>query len=1115
MLSAWALVKGLHVLGTGDFTHPAWRAELEEALEPDSASGLYRLKDPRGLTRELPWLEGYELAGRTLFMLQAEISSIYKRGGKVRKVHNLVYVPTLEAAHTLSEKLAAIGNVESDGRPILGLDSRNLLELVLELHPLAFLVPAHIWTPWFSLFGSKSGFDSLEECFGDLSQHVFAMETGLSSDPEMNWLLSALDRIALISNSDAHSGEKLGRECNLFSGERSYEGVYRALRGEALGHKLQATLEFFPEEGKYHLDGHRKCGVAMEPGETLARDGRCPVCGKPLTVGVLNRVLTLADRDVPKKPPQAAGFESLIPLQEVISEVVGTGPATKKVRALYARCVTRLGPELHVLRDAPLEDVARISPPLAEALARMRRGEVIRQPGFDGQFGVIRVFSERERKELHQGTFLSAAPTAAPATPSRPTADDASDAPDMAPQTSQAPESSGVVPPDAAPALGSLDASQQAAVAAGPGPVLVKAGPGSGKTHTLLARVARLIEEGVSPRRILVVTFTRKAAQELSDRLLARFGELAALPRADTLHALAYEVWKNAYQDAPVVLAEDAARRVFAEANAAESATARELRDAFDRIALARERREAPAGTAEEDADEALARWRHNFVKHKESWNLADYTDLLEFWLEQIEHGIYPRPYVHVLVDEAQDLSRLQIELVRAIVTAQADAQLAVELEAEPVIPGRGLFAIGDPDQSIYGFRGALPDVATALREIWPHLDVRALERNYRSVQPVLDLAATSLDHPAPLHAHRGVGPALLRLFEAPSAESEAAWIAERIRRLLGPTSHSLADGQTDDEFATLLAKAFSPGDIAVLVRTRAVIPPLKRVLDRMGLPVAAPEQETFWEDPRVAAILDAAGALFGLTRKADAPCVDDAGDHAPTACAHELPANGARAERDAHGARGDVPPVGTRLRDETAKPLPCPDDVLTRGPKAIAAYMEDVPPFDQLFWKSAAFKRLVEAFREQGGWLGLLNWVHLQSSLEHVRRAGEQVQIMTMHAAKGLEFRAVFLPALEDGLVPFAGPGLAAAPAVAGPDDLAVIPEAALAEERRLFYVALTRAKEALFLSRAGARTLYGRTRRLPASRFLAPLVATGLVRRSTLAPKTRTTQQRLSLMD
>ena len=391
LLAAWARVKGLDVLGTGDFTHPAWMEELKENLVLDPRSGLYELKDPGRLERELEGLSLGELSGRTLFMLQTEISSIYKRGGKVRKVHNLVYMPTFEAAEKFTLKLGKVGNLASDGRPILGLDSRDLLEMVLETDPLAYLVPAHIWTPWFSALGSKSGFDSIEECYGPLTSEIFALETGLSSDPEMNWLLSGLDRYRLISNSDAHSGEKLGREANLFTGDRSYEGIYRALRGEALGHKFMGTIEFFPEEGKYHLDGHRKCGVVMEPRETMARGGLCPVCGKPMTVGVLNRVLALADREEPLQPPNQPGFVSLIPLCEILSEIVGTGPNTKKVKAQYARCIQRFGSELCLLRDAPLEVVGKMSTLLAEGISRMRRGEVLREPGYDGSYGVISV----------------------------------------------------------------------------------------------------------------------------------------------------------------------------------------------------------------------------------------------------------------------------------------------------------------------------------------------------------------------------------------------------------------------------------------------------------------------------------------------------------------------------------------------------------------------------------------------------------------------------------------------------------------------------------------------------------------------------------------------------
>ena len=286
LLAAWARIKGLSVLGSGDFTHPKWRAEMKDSLESDEQSGLLRLKKPIPqdiLTQEAPWLAKCP-PEQILFIPQAEISSIYKKDGRTRRIHNLVYVPDFEAAEHLCARLSQVGNLAADGRPILGLDARDLLEIVLETHPQAYMIPAHIWTPWFSLFGSKSGFDSVEQCFGDLSHHIFAMETGLSSDPAMNRLWSALDRFRLVSNSDAHSGDKLAREANIFSGQPSYHGILKALKEPDHDHKLIETIEFFPEEGKYHLDGHRSCGISTEPEDTKACNGRCPVCGKELTV---------------------------------------------------------------------------------------------------------------------------------------------------------------------------------------------------------------------------------------------------------------------------------------------------------------------------------------------------------------------------------------------------------------------------------------------------------------------------------------------------------------------------------------------------------------------------------------------------------------------------------------------------------------------------------------------------------------------------------------------------------------------------------------------------------------------------------------------------------------
>jgi len=389
-LFAWARVKGIQVVGTGDFTHPGWFARLKDELVA-AEPGFFRLRD-EDVPPALPLVTPASSPVR--FVLTAEISSIYKRGGRVRKVHNILFAPDFDSVARLNRRLAAIGNIESDGRPILGLDSRDLLEIMLEECPGGFLVPAHIWTPWFSLFGSKSGFDAIDDCFGDLAGHIFALETGLSSDPAMNRLVSALDRFTLISNSDCHSPAKLGREANLFAAGFDYFAMREAIRNPGKG--FAATIEFYPEEGKYHLDGHRKCGVCVEPRESSRLNDICPVCGRPLTIGVSHRIFDLADRREPVYPPGSPVVYSLIPLPEILGEIAGRSPDSKAVLREYARVVSRFGSEFELLLNTPLDEISRVSTVLGEAVRRMRENRVIRTPGFDGEFGVIRVFEPGE-----------------------------------------------------------------------------------------------------------------------------------------------------------------------------------------------------------------------------------------------------------------------------------------------------------------------------------------------------------------------------------------------------------------------------------------------------------------------------------------------------------------------------------------------------------------------------------------------------------------------------------------------------------------------------------------------------------------------------------------------
>ncbi len=1062
-LAAWARLKGIDVLATGDITHPQWRQELREQLRFDEESGLYAPEAEPDMEREAPGFSAPGPGGKgPLFMLQGEISSIYKQGGKTRKIHNIVFFPDFDSADRFSAKLGALGNLNSDGRPIVGLSARHVLELTLEAHPQAFLVPAHIWTPWFSLFGSKSGYDSLEECFGDLSPEIFALETGLSSDPEMNWMLSALDRYALISNSDAHSGDKLGREANLFDGSLSYEGIYKSLRGQAVGSRFVGTLEFFPEEGKYHMDGHRACKVVMDPRETAAADGICPVCGKPLTIGVLHRVLELADREQPQKPLNAPGFLSLIPLVEIFSEIVGNGVGARKVQDWLSRAIRRFGPELRILQDIPERDLAAFHAPLGEAVARMRRGEVLLQGGYDGEYGVVRVFTERERHSIQQsghpvsasllpGTETAASGEIPPGKPRRKAAgkrdmtarEAGTDAPVQAPAASDpaaspvsaaAQDSPGASPaaPPAMPAI--LNDQQQAAIDA-PGPLLVLAGPGTGKTRTLVARAEALLRQGVSPRRVLAVTFTRRAAAEMRERLEPTLPDPKDPPRVDTLHALAFDTWKQETGRSPVLLTEENAFRLFCEAN---GLSASDARKPWKEIALYRElRRSLP---------EEMAARHARYTDHKAAWNQVDYTDLLEFWLNLLEAAPLNTPWSFILVDEIQDLSPLQLALIRALTPDQ----------------GAGLFCIGDPDQSIYGFRGASGNVVEALKEAWPNLSIVSLTTNYRSGPAILHAAAGLMGRRSATGPTRPATqkPSEVRLFEAPNGEREAIWVASQIQRLIGSGSHSLLDATSDRAPDSVLRPGtYTPGDIAVLVRIKALIPPLQRALNKVGIPAAVPEMEAFWADQRVALVLSMAGRMLGI------------------------------------------------LPEEGSEGPECPPKVMALGPLGVAAYLRDRAPFDELFWQSAAFRALVRTYDDLGSWPAVINLAHFQSEIELVRQKSEKVQIMTLHAAKGLEFKLVFLPGLEESLLPFAGMGMLMGkldPAEDRPD---------IDAERRLLYVGMTRATEGLFLSHAQRRQIYGGELRQNPSRFLdeAPL---GHARRTRLAEHRKVEVRQLDML-
>ncbi len=388
----WAQLKGITVIGTGDFTHPQWIKELKEKLDP-LGNGLFTLKK-KYWTDDVPESCKAEVS----FILSAEVSSIYSKNGKTRKVHSIILAPDFASAERLNLALSKIGNLKSDGRPILGLDAKKLLQITLDVSPDTMLIPAHAWTPHFSVLGAASGFDSLQECYEELTPHIHAIETGLSSDPLMNWRLSALDAITLVSNSDAHSASKIGREANILDTDITYAAIMQAIKTRK---GFLGTIEFFPEQGKYHYDGHRDCSVSLTPKETIHHNYLCPACGRKVTVGVMHRVEKLADREEGFRLAGAPSFASIIPLPEIIAEGLECGVNTKKVNALYLPMLERLGNEFKILLDVPLDDIERAGTALIrEAVSRMRAGNIHIAPGYDGEFGKVRIFEDRERKKF-------------------------------------------------------------------------------------------------------------------------------------------------------------------------------------------------------------------------------------------------------------------------------------------------------------------------------------------------------------------------------------------------------------------------------------------------------------------------------------------------------------------------------------------------------------------------------------------------------------------------------------------------------------------------------------------------------------------------------------------
>lgn len=1073
-----AQLKGIHVIGTGDCTHPGWFNEIETKLIP-AEEGLFKLREDIAT----PLNEYVPAACRSdvRFMLTAEISNIYKKNGKTRKNHNLVFIPDLSTAASFNAELEKIGNIHSDGRPILGLDARHLLELLLETSDKNFLVPAHIWTPWFSLLGSKSGFDTVEACFEDLTPYIFAVETGLSSDPPMNGRIKFLDGLTLISNSDAHSPSKLGREANVFDTELSFKNIRQAME-EGDPQTFIGTLEFFPEEGKYHLDGHRKCSVCSWPVETMTRGGVCPVCHKPMTLGVLYRVEELADRREGEVPEKRRAFQSIIPLREVLSEMLGVGPNTKKVSFHYDRLLGRLGAELTIVNFLALDRMEKDDlPHLSEAIRRVRQNEVKRHPGYDGEFGKIILFDKKERDYFSGQKRLFNIPE------------------------NKALKKKGVIKEKKPPgerifsknkhprrediersidrSAPTFNAQQEQVLHHGQGPLIIVAGPGTGKTLTITHRIAHLIESHqANPENILALTFTNKAAEEMRQRLNKIVRVKKGRPLATTFHAFCIHVLHGGEDPRKNRVIDENERKYFFD-QAADTVRKSRIEtglksvDLAGRVAREKQLLRGPhqrPGTIKDVSERIFQQVYKNYQALLSREHVWDFEDLIYEVAKRFEVSptLLKRmkdQYKFIFVDEYQDINFAQYALIKHLAPPNAD-----------------ICVIGDPDQSIYGFRGS--DVAFFHRftEDYPGARTINLSRNYRSVQVVLEASQQMMGS---TRAGRDVekifskidGPQRIGIMPCENERSEAVAIGKEIEKMVGGLGFYSVDFDKTDT----TAEDFSFGDVAVLCRTGHQCEDIARVLQGAGIPVQIASKEEAFAEKSVQIvlsflkILESSGSYLDLERVVPYSgsglgdktlkiwkkwaldnhySLSEALDNT-----RRFPVKGMKKERQQKFVEF-IEKLNRHQLQIKALNLQEKIHFILDKSKIIEKAAPDEESRDVL-------EKFINKTRQHQASFALFQAMALQTDTDMFDHRTEKVSLMTMHASKGLEFPVVFVSGCEEGYVPFKQPD-----GKGGDTE----------EERRLLYVAMTRAKKALYLTYAKKRRVFGKRKAREPSRFI-----------------------------
>ncbi|HEY4784790.1 MAG TPA: UvrD-helicase domain-containing protein [Bacteroidales bacterium] len=1014
-LDYWARIKGIGLIATGDFTHPGWIKELREKLIP-AEPGLFKLKPE--LRIKLPFTHAETENREVRFLLSSEISNIYKKNGKVRKVHNLLYAPDFETVEKMQQELSKIGNITSDGRPILGLDSKNLLDLALHISKDIHFIPAHIWTPWFSVLGEKGGFNSVEECFEDLTEHIFAVETGLSTDPALNWMCSFLDKFTLVSNSDAHSPDRLGRNANMFNCSMDYHRIFEAMK-RADGETFLGTIDLYPQEGKYHYDGHRKCNVCWNPVETLRNRAVCPVCGRRVVVGVASRIAQISDRTDISQRPNRREFKSIIPLPEILSEIYESGESSKKVKQIYFNLLQKLGSEFDILLHNDMETIESAGGPvLAEAIRRMRNGQIIIKEGFDGEYGVIKVFNPGEAKlyEAGEKLFLD---TKVATVPKRKLLNfDLAEYRSLMEQhyaLDGAPEE-----PDEQETkdwLASFNPEQKQAVMHHEGPALVLAGPGTGKTRVLTSRIACLIDHyGADPANILAVTFTNKAAGEIRERLEKSIEtESVRKLTVTTFHALGLRILEENLartgRSEGFLLAGDEER--LALLHQITGKKEQECKKLAVEISLVKQNLETEEDIVVHELKAVFKKYQETLIEA----NTFDLDDLiylpnllLHFSGELKEQ--YTKRFQWIMIDEYQDINYGQYQLIKRLL---------------PPTDGN-LFVIGDPNQSIYGFRGS--DITFIRRFTEDHPAARSyqLKKSYRCTDRIL-LASTQVLNLTADDTLKGTSRGLkLRIDTHTTDRAEAEFIARTIDQLMGGLQfHSMDRGlQADND-----SEINSLSDFAVLCRTRAQMEVIETVFTERNIPYQMVGRESLFTREPLKTALD---ILSYLVSK----------DNILTLAVLQ--------EKNI-----DLKIFSDLVADENVH------DLLLQIIDRISTISGEKQEYQvqKLLDMAASFGTDVTGFLHQ---------IRLGAGVDTWESKAERVSVMTMHASKGLEFGCVFIPGCEDGIMPYS----------------LYFDKPDIAEEQRLLYVGMTRASKYLYLSHAIKRRMNNRELQLPRSPFL-----------------------------